>query len=714
MNKMALWNKLKRLKPSLPHHIQLQHRFYGEELWCIVHDTANGKFHRFNSIAYKLLGHMDGHKDLEQIYLLSTKTTLNNDNEEPPTREELIELLQYLYVADLLICDLPANTQGLFQRGEKNKSRRWAQLLLTPYIWKLPVFNPDKLLDKLQSAAELIASKTMAYLWFLVVGSSLFLACYHWSDLTQTKITDILAPHNLLLIWLTFPLLKVAHEFGHGLFTKAWGGRVHEFGFVFILGTPLPYVDASAATGFPSKKQRLMVGAAGMAVEIFIAAIALILWLLTDDAFLRSILFNIILIGGISTLFFNANPLMRFDGYHMLCDAIDQPNLATRASHQVRYITKTYGYGLQGQASPSKTKGEAFGLTLYAVLAFLYRLVIIFTIVIIVFEHFPKIGILFALWLAIVQLGIPLCKHVMYLTLSGELQHNRIKAIAVEAVILTLCLIVIFALPLRHITRAEGVVWMPDSVSIRAQSHGNVESLLVKDGEKIEQGQPLLSLYNIELSARLALQEAHLKEFQARHQQAWELDRSQIQIFKEDVQLIQEEVNALNKQVEQLIIRSPSAGTFKLISKHQLQGSFIQEGDVIGVVQNTVPPKIRVALNQDEIGFLNTDTQQIQVRLAASPEKTFTGQLTSKTPSATFRLPSPLLGTAAGGRIVVDGKEPTQTKSVDRVFILDITLIDHSSPPLFGGRAYVTFYHSPETLKNHLQRTLRGFFINHH
>src|SRR5690606_20540021 len=177
----------------------------------------------------------------------------------------------------------------------------------------------------------------------------------HWQELTVGQLDRVVSPGNLLLLWLTYPFFKILHELGHGLFTKVWGGQVNECGVVIVAGTPLPYVDASAATGFHTKRQRLMVSAAGMAVELFLAALALLLWVQLSDGFARSFLYNIIIIGSVSTLFFNGNPLMRFDGYHLLTDAFDLPNLATRANQQVSYLIRRYAYGVIGVFSPASS-----------------------------------------------------------------------------------------------------------------------------------------------------------------------------------------------------------------------------------------------------------------------------------------------------------------------------------------------------------------------
>ncbi len=161
----------------------------------------------------------------------------------------------------------------------------------------------------------------------------------------------MLLPENLLLMWLVFPVLKLCHEFGHAFAVKARGGEVHEMGVMLLVLTPVPYVDASSAWAFRSKWQRFAVGGAGMMVELFIASIALFLWLAVEPGMFRALLYNIMLIAGISTVLFNANPLLRFDGYYMLMDWLEIPNLRTRSTQYIIYLCEKY---LFGGARPSR------------------------------------------------------------------------------------------------------------------------------------------------------------------------------------------------------------------------------------------------------------------------------------------------------------------------------------------------------------------------
>ena len=713
MSESPLWQRLEHLRPSLPRHIDIQRRHYGDELWYVLHDKSTGRFHRLSPSAYGLMALMDGRRNLYQILQAASQPDLYESPDELPTRAELIELLQYLHVADLLICDIPPNTRELFARQQQKSRQTWMRLLLNPLTWRFPLGNPDKFLTRLLPLGRLLTSPAMALVWLLVVGYALLQAGSHWSELTRGQLDRLLSPTNLLLLWLTYPLLKVLHEIGHGLFTKAWGGDVHEYGVVFVLATPLPYVDATAATAFPEKSRRMMVGAAGMAVELFLAAVALLIWLAIEPGLLRDLLYNVIIIGSVSTVFFNGNPLMRFDGYHILCDAIDTPNLASRANQQMTYLLQTWGYGVQGLHSPAATRRESVVLAFYGSAAFLYRLLVLGFIILLVAEHFPRAGLVLGCWLVFFQLLLPLGKHLRFLFKDQKLAPTRRRSIGVTLGAVVCLLAGFFIVPLPLSTQTEGVLWLPDDAQVRAETAGQVADLLVKPGDLVDAGQVLIQLHNPSLLAELAFKQAHLDEYRARYQQAWHEDRGQAQLYEEDIRAIQAELEHLQTRVNNLTIRSATQGRFALTQRRSLVGQYLEQGDVIGLIIQDEPPRIRAALTQQEVGLVRQSTSAVEVRMAGDLGRSLTGRVSGEVPAATFNLPSPVLGAAGGGRLPVETGDKAGTRATEMVFLVDVHLPELAQGSRYGERAHLLFRHPAEPLATQLQRHLRQLFITH-
>ncbi len=712
MSDNAAWKKLASLRPSLPRHIQFQPRDYNNERWYLLHDKSNGRFHRMSPSAYKMLLLMDGRHSLQDIFNNLSQSPDYDSEEDIPTQEEIIHLLQYLHVADLLVCDMPANTQELFARQQQKRKQRWLHLLLNPLTWKITLGSPDQLLNRLMPLARLLATPTMGYLWLAVVGYALLQAGTHWSELTHGQLDRILSPANLFLLWLIYPLLKVVHELGHGLFTKVWGGQVYECGLVFVVGTPLPYVDASAATAFPAKKQRLMVSAAGIAVELFLAAVALLLWLQLEPGLMRDILYNIILIGGVSTLFFNGNPLMRFDGYHLLTDAVDMPNLASRANQQISYWMHRYAYGIQGLFPPSANRREAAFFGTYSIAAFCYRLFILTTIISLVVHYFPVLGIVIGLWLIGTQLLWPAVKYGLYVYRGQALAPVRQRALRVTGIGFICGCLFFFVVPMPMSTEAEGVVWLPDDAHIKAESSGEIVKLLVVNGEAVTQGQPIATLSNPRIQADLEIQQAKLREFNARYQQAWAEDRVQAQLFMEEIDAINAEISYLQKKVDNLLIRSPGTGIFESTAQHELVGSYLHQGDTLGIVNKPDSLRVRAALTQKEIGLVRTHVTRVEIRRVSDPTHSLQAHISQQVPAATHELPSAVLGTQGGGRIAIDAMDTLGTRAAEKIFLLDLNVQEVTQQGCYGERVHIKFVHSAQPLAQQLSRVVQQAFIH--
>ena len=286
----------------------------------------------------------------------------------------------------------------------------------------------NRFLVRLQPLARAIFSWFGGLLWLAVVGTGIFLAGLHWPELTEDITDRVLAPKNIVLLWLTFPFLKAFHEFGHAFAIKKLGGEVHEIGMMLLVLTPIPYVDASSASAFRNKWERIMVGAAGMAVELFIAAIALFVWINIEPGAIRSILYNMIFIAGISSLLFNGNPLLRYDAYYMLGDLLEIPNLGPRGIRYLGYAAQRYLFGLRDLEPPLSAPGERVWFVFYTVASFAYRIFIYASIILFIASKFFVAGVVLAGWAMVSMIILPAGKGIRFLFSSPRLGRKRARA----------------------------------------------------------------------------------------------------------------------------------------------------------------------------------------------------------------------------------------------------------------------------------------------
>jgi len=417
----SLWYRVATLKPRLRSHTGIRPHDYRGQRYYIVEDRASGRVHRFTLIAHYFLSLMDGSRSVDQIWEL----TENKFGDAAPTQDQAIELLSQLHGADLLQSETPPDCRELFRRYEKNLQRGWRQRLLNPLAVRVPLFDPNAFLDRHVSRVRWIFSRFCFIAWFVTVSVAVAMAVSHWPDLTNNVADRVLTPTNLLLVWFTYPVIKLLHEFGHAFAAKRWGCEVHEMGILFLVLMPMPYVDASASSALPARRQRAFIAAMGVMVELFIAALAMFVWLVVEPGLVRAMAFNVMLIGGVSTVLFNGNPLLRFDGYFVLTDSLGIANLGSRSQQYVGYLVQRHLFGVRELSSPATSRGEAGWLGVYAVTSFCYRMFIMFGIIILIAGKFFVLGIILAIWAAAMQIFWPLLRKVGFLAASPRLRLHR-------------------------------------------------------------------------------------------------------------------------------------------------------------------------------------------------------------------------------------------------------------------------------------------------
>ncbi|HYI87600.1 MAG TPA: hypothetical protein VEX61_10940, partial [Burkholderiales bacterium] len=269
------WYRVAQLRPRLRSHFRIHRHEYRGRRWYVLQDAISRRSHRFDAQAYFIIGLMNGQRPMQAIW----DAAVERFGDDAPTQEEIIRLLGQLHTADVMQCEISPDVEELLRRTRRIAGRTRIARWLAPLAIKIPLFDPDRPLERWLPWYRPLFGAFGAALWLAVVGWGAVAAVQHWGELTQDLGNRMLAPDNLLLLALVFPLLKALHEFGHACAVKAWGGEVHEMGVMLLVLMPVPYVDASASSAFPERRRRMVVGAAGMIVELFVASIALALWL---------------------------------------------------------------------------------------------------------------------------------------------------------------------------------------------------------------------------------------------------------------------------------------------------------------------------------------------------------------------------------------------------------------------------------------------------
>lgn len=702
----AYWYRVADIKPSLRSHVRVYRHIYRGKSWYVLQDPSSSRQHRFNRAAYLIIGLMNGNRTVRDIWDRAAATL----GDDVPSQDETIQLLAKLHAADVLVSDIPPDSLEMFQRQDRQRAK-WRQRLMNPLALRFPLFDPDRFLLKMLPLIRLFAGRAGALLWCAVVGSAAALTAVHWSELTYGMADRVLTPENLLLLWFTFPLVKLLHELGHAFAARIWGGEVHEMGLMLLVFTPIPYVEASASAAFPEKRRRIAVAAAGMAIELFVAALALFIWLSVEPGQVRNLAFNVMLISGVSTLLFNGNPLLRFDGYYVLADFLEIPNLAQRSTRYLGYLLQRYLFGVEDAVSPVTARGERGWFVVYGIAAFFYRLFIMAVLALSISAKYLAVGVGVAVWAICTQIVLPTIRHShrFYASIGGR--RKRTRFVSVTAGIVAALAIMLFAVPFPLRTRAQGVVSLPENSRVRAGTDCFVTEIVVSDGSMVERGDPLISCEDPHIQAESRVLAADLAGAQARYNAEPLQSRVQREILKQEMAPIEASLARVRERIDQLTVRSPNRGRFVLPEADNLPGRFVKQGDLLGYIMGAAEPIVVVVVGQADIALVQGRSRAIELRLAGRLDTPLAATIGREVPAASDSLPSPVLGTVGGGNIPVDPDDPKGLQTMVQTFQIEMLMPGHPSPVRIGERAYARIDHGYEPLALQWYRRLRQLFL---
>ena len=704
----SLWLYVAELRPYIRKHVKIIVQDYRGERWYILHDESADKFTRFNAAAYDVIGRLNGDFSMQEIMYLVNKT---RQPDELLEIEDILNILAQLQRAEVLRDGLPLGKQDVLNRYYQSQSSK-RSAISNPLAIRIPLFDPDRLLNYLAPIARFIFSSTGLWIWLITICFAIILAIVNTQAIVDAVTAKTLSPSELFSFWLIYPIVKILHELGHGMAVKANGGESHETGITLLLFMPVPYINASASWAFRDKRRRAIVGAAGILVELFLAAIGLFIWVLSEPGIIHEIAFNTMLISGLSTLLFNGNPLLRYDGYYVLSDLIEIPNLASRANQFYLYLMQKYALGIKGMRSPVTAEGESAWFLFYGVASPVYRLVVLIGIALYLPSEFFVIGIILASWAIFKQIIKPLVQTLHFLITSPRLEARRLRALSSLSLIIIICG-VLLQIPVSLTTQAEGVIWFNDNGQILSPSNSFVEKVMIDSGSEVDEGDLLIRLKDETLITERTILEARIREL--RTKQLLERNKSRVRgaMVADDIKATIAELNKVNEQVTALQVRSNVKGRFILHDPYQLLGNFVHKGDILGYVIQDHQPIVRSVVKQEYADLLHSRPGEIEIKLPGQIGNSIQGALIREVPAGSSTLPSMALGALGDGAISVDMNDESGLTATENIFQLDIALPAETKVTGIGGRVYVRFHHGSESLWGQWMRSLQQLFLRH-
>ncbi|QDV70269.1 Putative peptide zinc metalloprotease protein YydH [Rosistilla carotiformis] len=513
-----------------------------------------------------------------------------------------------------------AAEQQLLQ-GVRPSRRGHSESRFNPFYIRLPGVDPEGLLGWLVPRTRWLFGIRAVLFWGVIMALAMAMVLTHSRQFVQAlpSFHTFFGPQNWLSLAVTILATKVLHELAHGIVCRRFGARCPEIGVLLLCGTPCMYCDVTDTWSLPSRWQRAAVMLAGVYVEAILAAVATLIWWFARVGPVYFTCMNLMFVCGVSTLVFNMNPLMRFDGYYVLSDLVNVPNLRSQAAVAWRSVVLApLGGDAFRNASPRRPRGARWLVLFHAastawrwmaVVAIAYWVIAVAdTARLLPFGYLAACGLIAAAVMPMFRKGIGLA--------SGDDAwkgvHRMRRAILVTAFAAGLLAILFVPLPRR--LSATGIVDYSDATTLYVRSEGRVDRVQVEFGQPVEAGQTIIQLESpslrkeqMELVSQNA--EARLRVVSLRRRALSNPDlMEQWDSQQATAESLQQRVAYLDRQVQQLAIQSTAAGVVlpmidpdraARISLDELTGQHLTEGTKLCRIGDPLRREVVLELDAD-------------------------------------------------------------------------------------------------------------------
>ena len=606
-----------------------QQLFHGQPCY-VIKDPVTLRYYRLELPAYFIFTMLDGQRNMAEIL----RKLEERFPQQQFTQEEMLAYVDMLRQAQLLRIGGEQSEKLLTAGRETRKKRIKAQM--ASFLWlRIPLIDPDRILNVLYRMVRFLFTPATVVAALALLSVAIFLVVKNFEQILNPPY-PLISARNAILMAIVFALTKVVHEFGHGLICKHYGGEVHEMGILLMVFMPMAYCEVSDSWMLARKRDRLWIIAGGVAFEMVLASLATIIWASVSDGIVRQLALNLMILSSISSLLFNANPLLRYDGYYFLMDWVEIPNLRTKATGYVNYLMQRYLLGMEVQ-KPLDVEGRETFMAIYSVLAIAYRWLVLFGIILLVYNFLPEsfqwLGALMAFSCAFNQFIWPPIKGIKFLSKH----HARIRMRWGPTLGSALALIAIVAgilmIPLRRSITHQCIIEPEQLHNIFVKTAGFVESIRVPGGQQVAPGDLLVVLDDPQLRADLVLAKEGVQQARIRSDLAIsEGEVAKAQSFDEEAKRAGEQVLQLQRQVDELQIRVPTGADGKIITERlELRvGEYLDRGQLWCRIQGEGPMVARMALDAHQMGRLHSGTDYpVRIRLWSLADEKLKGTLDS-------------------------------------------------------------------------------------
>jgi putative peptide zinc metalloprotease protein len=697
---------------------------YEGRTYYVVKDPVSLRYYRFKEQERFLIGLMDGEHTLDD----SQKEYEKRFRPERLTLEDLESFAQQLLTAGLAHNESPQAGKQLFDRRKKRKRSELMQTLTNILYIKIPIFDPDRLLTRMLPYTWFIYTTLFALASVATMLSAVLLVATHFDTFYEKlpSYHEFFSFSTVGYLWVALGIVKVIHEFGHGLTCKAFGGEVHEMGALFLVFSPCLYCNVSDAWTLPSKWKRILISFAGIYVELIIASIATFIWWNTPAMpFINNLSLSLMVVCSVSTVVFNANPLMRYDGYYILADWLEIPNLRERSNRFLQRIAMEFFLGIEVQPEAYMALWRRILFVVYAIISYIYRWVITFSILYFMSRFLKpyKLGVIsgmLACGAAGSMIGWPLFRMLKNLNKRGRLPDMKPVRVTLTSIAVACLLLVLFLVPLPvGRIRDIGLVQVqPDSIDkisidVPSRMPAILTRLLVRDGQRVTKGQTLAEFSSLELQNQKleALTQRNIAEAQQRafdQQVTLTVDLDDQEKLRQraseagvDANKYNNTLNSLADLERGLTLKAKMDGIVMSPPKADEVGKLFEAGATFCTVGDPTHLRLAVPVATKDYRILEDDVRRaraqgqelpVTIRIKGRGNQTWEGRI-SELPESECRDVPAQLTTKHGGPLAV---KPSQNPNVhvpqSQVFLVYIDLLNPDDAICAGTMAYVKIH----------------------
>lgn len=686
-----------RLVPSaFRADLQISHQVFEGRAYVIIKDPLSLKYFRLPVEDYGLAALYDGKRtlaEIRQLYLNRYPHAGLEQGERELTMKIAAFAQELLLAGFLEATALGTQRQLEVERARKRPKTPWGVFMSALFL-KIPLWDPDRLLTRWEKPLRSLWSWTGFGISLAIFLAGLGVFAVNFPRIAPS-LNDFLTLPNLALVWVLTIVVKVIHEFGHGLTCKHYGGEVHEMGAMVIVFSPFLYADVTDSYLFPKRRHRLLVAAAGIYVELLIAAIATLLWAIAQPGPTQQLLFNLMLITSVWTVLFNANPLMKFDGYYMLTDILGVPNLRAKAQLCVSDFFRRLLFGGQTRPQterllPRRNRGW---FVLYSFAAQLYLLQITLGIAMIFHYLLEPYGLS---WLGdLIGVGALISMLIVPVTsfFRQQIKQHRQQAQSWRRPLWILAITLVplgigLLCPWQVTVERPSVLQAVETDWVRAEVPGTLERIRMREGQTVAAGEVIAELSSARLTS--AVEAARLEVERRRRQLDLTLGADapayyqQARAGLEEAEIGFREVERLKSK---LTLRAPRAGVVLTADLERLAAGAMRTGDALCEIASLDSLRVFIPLSERQARYIR-DGQKVELRVASRSNQTYVGEVVEDLkipPSA--ELPANLVATL-GGDVAAQPDHEGRLKPLEVTYGVSVILPNedgHLRPGMTGS-----------------------------